>query len=119
MSINNKNFKIMKTKLFIATAIMMFVVATSFAKDPEAVKMRNAITTQIEFPNLAAELQLEGAVFAEFIVKEDGKIEVLNCFSLVGELQSYVFKKLSEISVTPDAEYIGKTYLMRFDFKLI
>jgi hypothetical protein len=108
----------MKTKLFITMAMLMFAVATSFAKDPEST-MRQAITTQIEFPKVAAEMQVEGAVFAEFIVKEDGKIEVLNCFSLVGELQSYVFKELSKITVSPDADYNGKTFLMRFDFKLV
>jgi hypothetical protein len=108
----------MKTKLIFTMLVMMFVIATSFAKGPES-NMRNEITAHIEFPKIVADLQLEGAVFAEFIVKEDGKIEVLNCSSLVGELQSYVFLKLATMTVTPAAELTGKTYLMRFDFKLI
>jgi hypothetical protein len=107
----------MKTKLLLSLVVLMFVITTSFAKSPET-SMRNAITSHIEFPKVAAEMQAEGAVFAEFIVKEDGNIEVLNCFSLVGELQSYIFRELSTIKVIPDAELKGKTFLMRFDFKL-
>lgn len=108
----------MKTKLFLLIAILMFAITTSFAKGPEA-NMRQEITAHIEFPKIAAEMQLEGAVFAEFIIGEDGRIEVLNCFSLVGELQSYVFTELAKLKVTPNVELDGKTFLMRFDFKLV
>ena len=108
----------MKSLMMILLSMMLFVVTTSFAKSPE-ISMREEISTHIEFPKPVADLQLEGTVFAEFTVREDGNIEVINCFSLVGELQSYVFQELSKIIVTPDAGVTGKPFLMKFDFKLI
>ena len=71
----------MRTKILATMAIVMFAMATSFATSPE-VTLRTEITSQINFPKVFADLQIEGTVFAEFTVNEDGKIEVLNCNSL-------------------------------------
>lgn len=89
----------------------------SYAKGPS--DLQQTINSQISFPSSAIEKHIEGAVFVEFTVKDDGSIEVLNCFSVQGELQCYVFKTLSELKVTPEANIVGQTYSMRFDFKLI
>lgn len=89
----------------------------SYAKDPT--NLQNIIYSQISFPESAIEKHIEGAVFVEFTLKDDGTIEVINCFSKEGELQCYVFKTLSSMKVTPDVDIIGKIYTMRFDFKLI
>jgi len=108
----------MKTKKIISVlAILMLIITISYAKNPMLV-LQQRINSQIEFPSFAIDKQIEGAVFVEFTVKEDGKIEVLNCSSLQGELQSYVFLKLSAITITPDIELIGEKFLMRFDFIL-
>jgi hypothetical protein len=107
----------MKTKIFSVIAILMLTVTLSFAKDPKSV-LQQSIKTNIEFPALAVEQQLEGAVFVEFTVNADKKVEVLNCNSLVGELQSYVYNKVSGMTVEVTPDLIGKTFLMRFDFNL-
>jgi hypothetical protein len=108
----------MKTKIVSILVMLMLTVTLSFAKDAQSV-LQQTINSQISYPAFAIEKQVEGTVFVEFKIKNDGKIEVLNCSSLQGELQSYVFLKLSEMSVTPSAELIGQNFLIRFDFKLI
>ncbi|NTW32391.1 MAG: hypothetical protein HGB12_07180 [Bacteroidetes bacterium] len=108
----------MKTKIIAILAMLMFTFTSTQAKDPKSL-LTQTINSKISFPTAAVQKHIEGTVFAEFKVAEDGKIEVVNCFSAQGELQSYVFLTLSGIKVTPDEEIIGKIYSMRFDFKLI
>lgn len=108
----------MKTKVLIAIAIMMFAFTATFAKDPETT-LRETVRAHIEFPEFTIEQLIEGDVYAEFTVKEDGSIDVLNCFSTQGELQTYVYKELSTIVVNPDPSLIGGTYTMKFEFKLL
>jgi hypothetical protein len=109
---------IMKTKVLPILAAMIFIFTATYAKDPQAV-LRRSITAEVEFPKVAVDLQKQGTVFAEFTVKEDGSIEVLNCFSFEGELQSYVFQKLASLKVNADPGIVGKKFLMRFDFELV
>jgi hypothetical protein len=97
--------------------MLIFIINPIRAKDPETL-LRQTINSKIHFPPSASEIQVEGVVFVEFKVKEDGKIEVLNCRSWQWQLQTYVFQTLSEIKVTPDPEFAGKVFTMRFDFKL-
>ena len=110
----------MKTKLIAIAAILMLAFSSSYAgfsKSPS--DLEKTIKSEISFPASAIENQIEGSVFVEFTVNDDGSIEVLNCFSEQGELQCYVFSTLSKLKVIPDDEVVGKTYTMRFDFKLI
>lgn len=108
----------MKTKIIAIAALIMLTITLAKAKDPQST-LRQTITEQIKFPSSAVDQKIEGVVFVEFTVSTDGKIEVINCNSLQGELQTYVYEVLSETKVTPDREIAGKTFLMRFDFKLI
>lgn len=107
----------MKTRAITILTMLMFTFTLTFAKDPQS-SLSQVIKNKISFPSIALEKQIEGVVFAEFTVTADGKIEVVNCTSLQGELQTYVFQTLSEIIIVPDAELTGKIFLMRFDFKL-
>ena len=107
----------MKTKIIAIITILVLTFTMSNAKNPEFT-LQQTIYSQVKFPKVAIEKQIEGIVFVEFTVKEDGKIEVINCASLQGELQSYIFQTLSEITVMADPELTGKTFLMKFDFKL-
>ena len=110
----------MKTKLIAIAAILMLAITSSyanFAKDPA--DLQKIINSQIAFPSSAIEKHIEGAVFVEFTVQKDGSIEVVNCFSTEGELQSYIFTTLSAMKVTPDIDVVGKIYTMRFDFELL
>jgi hypothetical protein len=108
----------MKTNILIILIFFSVAMTKSFASSDTVSILRSEILKNIDLAKVAAEMQQEGAVFAEFIVREDGKIEVLNCHSLQSKLQSYIFEKLSSITITPDPSFVGKTYLMRFDFKL-
>jgi hypothetical protein len=107
----------MKKRILIL-AILMLILSISYAKSPESV-LQQTINSQIQFPAFALDKQIEGTVFVEFTIKEDGRIEVINCSSLQGELQSFVFLKLASLTVNPDPKLMGQNFLMRFDFKLI
>ena len=107
----------MKTKVLSILATLMLIITISYAKGP-LTALNQKIKSQIQFPAYAIEKQIEGTVFVEFTINDAGKIEILNCSSLQGELQSYVFQKLSGMIIAPDSELKGNKYLMRFDFKL-
>jgi hypothetical protein len=107
----------MKIKVVSILTVLMLTITLSFAKDPQS-NLQQSIRNEIQFPASAIDKQLEGVVFVEFTITADGKINVLNCNSLVGELQSYVFETMSTLTVGTNPELIGKTFLMRLDFKL-
>jgi len=107
----------MKTKILAILSVLMLTITLSYAKDPQSI-LQQSIKDQVKYQTTAAEKLLEGAVFVEFSVTADGKLNVINCTSIVGELQSYVFKTISAMTVFADPAVVGKTFLMRFDFKL-
>lgn len=107
----------MKTKVIAIVTMLMLTITFAQAKDPQTT-LRQTIIEQIKFPASIIHHRIEGVVFVEFKVTAEGKIEVINCNSLQGELQSYVYNTLSGIKIIPDVEFVGTTYLMRFDFNL-
>jgi TonB family protein len=108
----------MKTKILSVIAVLMLTITFSYAKDAQST-LQQTIRNEVQYPASALAGHLEGAVFVEFTVTPEGKIEVLNCNSLVGELQSYVFETISEMTVVANPELIGKTFQIRIDFKLV
>lgn len=98
-------------------AILMLSFTFCFASDPQS-DLNLAISKKITYPSFAVAQRIEGAVFVEFTVSEEGKIQVKNCNSLEGELQSYVYQTLDGSTVSPSKELNGKTFLMKFDFIL-
>jgi hypothetical protein len=107
----------MKTKVISILAILVLTITAGYAKSPQS-ELKQAVSNSITFPSVAIDKQIEGIVFVEFTVTEDGKIKVLNCNSTEGELQTYVFQRLSEITVVPQIETVGKSFLIRIDFEL-
>ncbi len=94
-------------------------VTAIFAKNPDSVTMmQQTIKSQISYPVEFIQQQIQGSVFIEFTIKEDGKIEILNCNAFSGDLMVYVVEKLSSLTLEPSPEMYGEKYLMRFDFKL-
>jgi len=108
----------MKAKVILILTTLFLTITLGYAENPQN-DLQQIIKSKVSYPVSAIEKNVNGAVFVEFIVNDEGSLEVINCFSLEGELQSYVFNTLSAIKVTPDTEIIGKTYTMRIDFKLI
>jgi hypothetical protein len=108
---------VMKTKILSVMFILMATVLTGYAESPQSA-LQKTISSNVKFPPAAIEKQIEGTVYAEFMVKENGKVEVLNCFSLQGELQSYIYDLLSSTTVSPHPDIRGKTFSMEFEFQL-
>ena len=104
----------MKTKVLSILAVLMCSVTLIYAKDPQST-LQQAISKEIQLPSSTYYNQSEEAVFIEFAITDDGKIEIIKT-SLVGELQSYVYEKVSAMKVETTPDMIGKTYMMRFDF---
>lgn len=108
----------MKTRILSLIALLIFTAGISRAADvvPD---IREQIMKQVKYPTSLSEKLVQGTVYVEFLVKDDGSLEVINCFSKIGELQNYIFKTLSDIRVEASVNEVGKNMVMRFDFKLV
>ncbi len=107
----------MKTK-FLTTAIILILSVTAvFATNPQS-ELQQTIKSHIAYPADLIIKQIEGSVFVEFTIKENGMIEVLNSNSLSGDLMVYVVDELSSIMLTVSPELLWQNFTMRFDFKL-
>jgi hypothetical protein len=106
-----------KTKITTAVIILMLFATSIFAKSPQS-DLQQTIKSHIAYPENFIKEQIEGSVFVEFTVNENGKIEVLNSNSISGDLMVYVVDELSSITVLWDPVLAGQKFTMRFDFKL-
>jgi len=120
--INIQKLNTMKAVKFFAAALIL-VVLTSTVKagdDTKAVKsqLTQKVTEMVKFPEFAQENLLEGFVYVEFKVSEEGKIEVVRTNTLEPELANYVKEKLQQIVLDSNDVATGKTHYMKFDFRL-
>jgi len=102
--------------LFIFTTL---IATAGFAKIPNTASIESIKKNTISYPNKAIENQIEGVVYVEFMKNTNNAIEVLSCFSLEGELQSYVFTNLDKMNIVPEGITPGEKYAMRIDFIII
>lgn len=107
----------MKTKIYTTAIALILSVTSIFAKSPQA-EMQATIKSHINYPAFLIEKQIQGSVFVEFTIKENGTIEVINSNSLSGDLMVYVVEEMSSITLFPSPELQGQKFLMRFDFNL-
>ena len=107
----------MKTKIFTTLAILIFAVTVTFATSPQS-ELQQTIKSHITYPADFIKKQIEGSIFVEFMIKENGIIEVCNSNSLNGDLMVYVVDELSSILLNVSPELYGQIFLMRFDFEL-
>jgi hypothetical protein len=108
----------MKTRLFLLAIACLIGLNFAFASEPE-VAVKNFITKQIKYPDFAVKSLNEGKVYVTFTIDEAGKVTVKESNSLNEDLRKYVVDKLNETTVTPNKEYTGKIYSMKFTFELI
>jgi TonB family protein len=92
----------------------------SYAKDPSPsqVNLKKIINKEVSYPETAVNQKIEGEVTVEFKVTDDGKIEVINCYTDQGVFYTHMMKTLESIKLNPDDELTGKTFSMKFIFKL-
>lgn len=113
----------MKTgKLVLLFALLLsinFAYATNNTENNDESKVKEAIKQEITYPEFAIEAKLEGEVLVSFTVNKDGKIDILRTNSVYKELESYVVEKMKTMTVSADEAEIGKTYNMKFSFKLL
>lgn len=107
----------MKAKILTIAAIMILSVTAVFAKSPQT-EMQATIKSHISYPADFIQKQIEGVVYVEFTVKDNGMIEVINSNSLSGDLMVYVVDEISTVSVMPSPELVGQNFVMRFEFNL-
>lgn len=107
----------MKAKILTIAIILILSVTTVFATCPQS-ELQQTIKSHIAYPADFIKKLIEGSVFVEFTIKENGIIEVLNSNSLSGDLMVYVVDELSSISLAVSPGLCGQKFLMRFDFKL-
>jgi hypothetical protein len=109
---------ILKISTVILFTVFVFGFSNVNAEKPQST-LQKAISEQIKYPTFASEKQTEGIVFVKFSVNNDGTLAIAESNSLQEDLRTYVVDELTKLKVDTDAETMDKTYLWRFEFKLI
>jgi len=115
----------MKTIKIISIAILLIMMTgfASSAKDNNKTTQKNGLKTmlakEVKYPAFAKEKYLEGNVFVQFTVNNEGKIEINAINYLDVELGDYVKECLGKIVVEKEDSTIGKTQVIKFEFKML
>ena len=108
--------------LKISTVILFTVFVFGFlnvnAEKPQST-LQKAISDQVKYPTFASEKLMEGIVYVKFTVNANGTLSIAESNSLQEDLRTYVVDELTKLKVDTDAETMDKTYLWRFEFKLL
>lgn len=98
--------------------VFMFGFSSANAEKPQS-KLQKAISDQVQYPTFASEKLTEGIVYVKFTVNADGTLSIAESNSLEEDLRAYVVDELSKMKVDVDNETIDKTFLWRFEFRLL
>ncbi|MBC8343102.1 MAG: hypothetical protein ISR55_04115 [Bacteroidetes bacterium] len=96
-----------------------FAIAMDNTDEIKDSKVKQAIINEITYPEFAINNKIEGDVFVSFLVNKDGKIRIIRTNSIFNNLESYVIEKMKTMTIKVDDVEIGKTYDMKFSFKLL
>jgi hypothetical protein len=83
------------------------------------VNVKKTISHEISYPAFASEQNIEGDVYVSFNIDQDGKVNILRTNSAIPELKDYVEGKLRKKEFETNNNEVGKTYIMKFTFKLL
>lgn len=109
----------MKFKLFTLAAILGLMSITSVMAGEDKTMVKQAVKQEIQYPDFAIEQDLQGTVWVEFTVDENGKIKVEQINSMCVPLKNYVLNKLEGMDAFELVSGSKEKYQMRFDFHLM
>jgi TonB family protein len=109
----------MKTLIVTISMMLLTLTFTSANASTRKPKDINKILQQeIIYPDFAKEQKLEGTVLVSFTVNTDGTIKVNLTNESDATLKDYVVSKLKSLKIIPTKENAGKSYDVKFEFKL-
>ena len=113
-------------KAIVKTSMIMLIIwgitFTSLASNatPSEIKssITNCLVSAINFPEEAATLKLEGVVYLNYKVNQNGKIEIIemNYSNII--FAKHIQKKISEISLKYLPSIPNESYYLKFIFRL-
>ncbi len=112
----------MKLVKIVTIVIIMMTGLITYAKDNnksiEKNELKKVLSKEITYPAFAKRNLQEGVVLVQFTINK-GKIEIeiMNYSDI--ELGDYVRECLEKIILEKDDNNIGKTYAVKFEFKLL
>jgi outer membrane biosynthesis protein TonB len=112
----------MKTTIITMMIGLMLISATgSFAKTANTynpTQIEKLLKKTIAFPEFAKKGNIEGIVLVSFTVNSDGSLNVNMTNESSDALKEYVVEKLLNIKLKPGNAEEGKTYNVKFEFKI-
>src|SRR6056297_910818 len=84
----------MNAKLFTLAAIFGFVFFQTAIADEDKTMVKQTVQQEVDYPEFAVEEKLEGTVWVEFTINENGKIQVEKVNSMCVPLKNYVVRKI-------------------------
>lgn len=109
----------MKTLIITISLMLLTLIFTSANASPKKTKDINKILQkEIVYPDFAKEQKLEGTVLVSFTVNADGTITINLTNESDPALKDYVVSKLTSLKIIPAKENAGKSYDVKFEFKL-
>lgn len=109
----------MNAKLFTLAAIIGLITFTSVYADEDKNLVKQTVRQEVDYPEFAIEQNLEGTVWVEFAVDENGKIKVEKINSACIPLKNYVLNKLEGMDAFKLVDASKEKYQMYFDFHLL
>lgn len=109
----------MNAKLFTLAAIFGLLSFTSVMAEEDKTMVKQAVKQEVSYPQFAIDQELEGTVWVEFTVDENGKIKVLQINSVCVPLKNYVLEKLEGMDAFELVSGNKDKYQMKFDFHLM
>lgn len=111
--------KVMKTLIAIISLMLLALIDTSANASTRKPKdIGKILQKEISYPDFAKDQKLEGTVLVSFTVNTDGSITVNLTNESNATLKDYVVSKLRSLKIIPTKENTGKTYDVKFEFKL-
>lgn len=111
----------MKTIIIILISLVILSSAghvASAANTDNPTKVEKLLKKTIAFPEFAKKENIEGVVLVSFTVNNDGTLSVNMTNESSKALKEYVVEKLLKIRLKPEKAEEGKTYNVKFEFKI-
>jgi TonB family protein len=112
----------MKTKMIslMIAGLILFIPAFASNNVPEkSTGLGDRIRTNISYPAVAYQKKIEGLVLVSFTVDSNGAIRIDGVNASNSELRDYVLNTIRNTKILPSDNVYGKSFNMRFVFRLI
>jgi len=111
----------MRTFILTIALTLAFGTLSAMVPEPESanVKAKQVVKNAMVYPEFAIEQGIEGVVYMQLQVDDQGRIEVVKANSCCNELLRYAVDKIEGMKVEEGKYEPGKPFNMKFQFILL